>query len=87
MPTPGDDSRLIKYNVMVDLFQKESDRAAAILAASFLDNTLRKLLLAHFVDHSQVTERFEGDRPLSTFHLGSRLPSDSGCSQLKRSPI
>lgn len=58
---------MVAYNKMVDLFRKESDRSAAILAVSFLDNSLRKLLSAYFVKHRKVTELFEGDRPLATF--------------------
>jgi len=59
--------RLAAYNQMVDVYRNESDRAAAILASSFVDNTLRKLLLAHMVDHPKVNDLFEGDRPLATF--------------------
>jgi DNA-binding MltR family transcriptional regulator len=65
--------RLAAYNNMVDVYAKESDRAAAILAASFLDNTLRELLLAKMVDHPKVTALFEGDRPLATFSAKTSL--------------
>jgi DNA-binding MltR family transcriptional regulator len=65
--------RLAAYNNMVDVYAKESDRAAAILAASFLDNTLRELLQAKMVDHPKVTALFEGDRPLATFSARTSL--------------
>ncbi len=59
--------RLAAYSRMVDSYRNESDRAAAILAASFLDNTLRQVLLAYMVDHPRINDLFEGDRPLATF--------------------
>jgi mannitol repressor len=62
-----DTGRLIAYNKMVDQFRAESDRAAAILAVSFLDNNLRRMLLAYMVDHPRGRDFFESDRPLATF--------------------
>jgi hypothetical protein len=59
--------RLAAYQQMVDAYRNESDRAAAILASSFVDNTLGRVLLAHMVDHPKVSDLFEGDRPLATF--------------------
>lgn len=66
MSTP-ETERLVAYNKMVEQFRGESDRAAAILAVSFLDNDLQRMLLAYLVDHPKVKELFEGDRPLATF--------------------
>jgi len=59
--------RLEAYSRMADTYRNESDRAAAILAASFLDNTLRQVLLAYMVDDPRIKDLFEGDRPLATF--------------------
>jgi len=52
---------------MLDVYNGESDRAAAILAATFLDNTLRELLLSHMIDNPIIKALFEGDRPLASF--------------------
>ncbi len=60
-------SRMTAYSQMVDTYRSESDRAAAVLATSFLDNTLRSLLLAYMVEDPKVGGLFEGDRPLATF--------------------
>jgi hypothetical protein len=55
------------FNGMVDWYASGSNRAAGILATSFLDNLLETLLLAHLVDDQKVRDLFEGDRPLATF--------------------
>jgi hypothetical protein len=56
------------YNRVADLFDRESDRAAAILAASFLETLLEKLLKATFVgtpstDMSVAAGRCQHSRP------------------------
>jgi DNA-binding MltR family transcriptional regulator len=57
---------LDRYNRVADLFDKESDRAAAILAASYLETLLEKLLRATFV-RTPSTDMFSSRGPLSTF--------------------
>jgi hypothetical protein len=73
--------RLADYNRMVDTYRNESDRAAAILATSFVDNTLRRLLLEYMVEHPKITALFEGDRPLATF--SSRITLAFGLGMLR----
>ena len=53
------------FNAFLDDFQKESDRAAAVLAVSYLDDLLKQLLLHSF--KNKEDELFDGMRPLSTF--------------------
>ena len=49
-------------------FQSETDRAAAILAAAYVDDLLCKLLLASFVDNSETsTSLVKNEHPLGTF--------------------
>jgi DNA-binding MltR family transcriptional regulator len=57
---------LDRYNRVADLFRGESDRAAAILGASYLETLLEKLLRARFVQ-APATDMFSGHGPLSTF--------------------
>ncbi len=53
---------------MVDSYHKESDRAAAILAASFLDAYLAQFLKKFMVNDQKVCdELLNGFGPLSTF--------------------
>lgn len=56
-----------KYNDVVDLFHKETDRAAAILAGSYLEVLLESLLKSTFVNDPVVEELFKGSGPLATF--------------------
>ncbi|WP_394766725.1 MltR family transcriptional regulator [uncultured Paludibaculum sp.] len=51
---------------MVDVYATESDRAAAILAVSFVENRITDLLLQFMVERPKVADMFEGDRPLAT---------------------
>lgn len=58
---------ILAYNQMAEVYSNETDRAAAILASSFIDEQLERLLIALLVDDSRVREMFEGDRPLAAF--------------------
>jgi DNA-binding MltR family transcriptional regulator len=56
------------FNEFLTEFQQESDRAAAMLASAYLDDLLRQLLLASFVDDSNVTTKLvKSQRPLGPF--------------------
>ena len=55
------------FNAFLDDFQKESDRAAAVLAVSYLDDLLKQLLLHRFTNKNREDELFGGMGPLSTF--------------------
>ncbi len=56
------------FNDFLREFQAESDRAAAILAAAYLDDLLSRLLLASFVDDSRsCRDLVNGERSLSSF--------------------
>lgn len=48
---------------------KETDRAAAILAASYLDELLKELITSIMIDDHKVVEELigQGDTPLGTF--------------------
>ena len=78
--TTSETVRLADYNRMADTYRNESDRAAAILATSFVDNTLRRLLLEYMVEHPKISALFEGDRPLATF--SSRITIAFGLGML-----
>jgi hypothetical protein len=56
-----------RYNDIVGIFHQESDRAAAIPAASYLEVLLEKLLRAKFIDNPIVDDLFTGNGPASTF--------------------
>lgn len=58
---------LVDYNDIVEVFHDESDRAAGILAASFLESYLEKVLRYFMNDSSIVDELFKNNGPLSTF--------------------
>ncbi len=58
---------LKKYNKIVRLYKEESDRAAAVLAASFVDKCLIDGISSFLVDDPSVDELFERYGPLSTF--------------------
>jgi DNA-binding MltR family transcriptional regulator len=57
------------FNKLEQEFEKESDRAAVILAASFLDDLLRSALIGRLTsNHSTKDSLFDGaNAPLSSF--------------------
>lgn len=57
----------LKTITVVDLYPSESDRAAAILAASFIDNYLADCIKSVLVESPDVIELFKGYAPLSSF--------------------
>jgi DNA-binding MltR family transcriptional regulator len=73
---------------MVDSYHKESDRAAAILAASFLEAYLAQFLKEFMIDDQRVcNELLNGYGPLATFsalrecayafgHIGEKTRND-----------
>lgn len=64
----NDNPNLARYNKIVESFHNESDRAAAILAASFLEDFLTGFLRKFMVDDSQATKNMlQGFGPLATF--------------------
>lgn len=65
---------LSDYKGFFEELQKESPRAAVILAGAFLDAQLRNLLSKFLVDDPKIVDKLIGsERPLSTF--GSRILS------------
>lgn len=56
-----------QWQIWMDEFQNESDRACALLGAAFLDDQLRQLLEHFFVDDRQIAGLFENASALSTF--------------------
>jgi DNA-binding MltR family transcriptional regulator len=66
MSKPDLFAHLDRYNRVADLFQGETDRAAAILGASYLETLLEKLLRTKLVQ-TPTTDIFSGHGPLATF--------------------
>ena len=62
---------LFDYNKVVESFHSETDRAAAVLAASFTECYLEKLLRFFMRDDSLIDKLFTGYGPLSTFSARS----------------
>jgi DNA-binding MltR family transcriptional regulator len=56
-----------QYNEIVTVYRNESDRGAAILAASFLDNEITKRLKGFLVEHRDMKDLFKGYGPLNSF--------------------
>ena len=56
------------FNEFLNEFQRETDRAAAVLAAAFLDDQLGRLLKASLVsDHEYVEALFHRNGPAASF--------------------
>lgn len=66
MPNPELFAHLDRYNDVAAMFDGESDRATAILAATYLETLLEKLLETRFVQ-SPSTNMFSAHAPLATF--------------------
>ena len=56
-----------EYNLMVEQFRSESDRGAAVLAGSWVENVLGTYLEHNMVDQSKTHELFSSNGPLATF--------------------
>ena len=54
------------FDVFLDDLQKESNRAAAVLAVSYLEDLLKQLLVYNFKNKVKEKELFEGMGALST---------------------
>lgn len=61
------EATLADYELMVALFKNESDRGAAVLAGSYVENHLGLYLRSRMVDHSVAKQMFSSEGPLSTF--------------------
>jgi hypothetical protein len=61
------DATLADYQSMVLLFQNESDRGAAVLAGSYVENHLGLYLRSKMTDSSIAEKIFSPDGSLSTF--------------------
>lgn len=59
--------KFLEFNSIVDSYQNESDRAAAILASSYLETYLGECIKFFLVDHKSIEELFEGYNALATF--------------------
>lgn len=56
---------------VIEAYQKESDRSAAILASSFLEEVLGETIRSFLVEDKSVDDLFKGYSPLST--LSSKI--------------
>ena len=61
------DVTLTDYQLMVALFENESDRGAAVLAGSYVENHLGLYLRSKVIDPSVADRIFSSEGPLSTF--------------------
>jgi hypothetical protein len=59
--------KFLEFNSIFDSYANESDRAAAILAASYLDSYLEECIKFFLVDDPYIEKLFKGTSPLSTF--------------------
>ena len=55
------------HNNIVQEFEKESDRGAAVLAGSLIENYLAKYMKSNMIDDKNVDDLFHGFGPFSTF--------------------
>ena len=61
------------WSKLVDVYHNESDRGAAVLAGSFLENALRLYLRAKIRDQKIADDLFSGLGPLSSFSQCARI--------------
>lgn len=64
---PEDLEPFRSYDAIADALRDEIDRAAAILAASFLESNLERAIRLGMVEGVNVDELFKPYAPLSTF--------------------
>ena len=62
-----DTAHLGKWNEVCATFHTETDRGAAVLAASYVENQLKLLLLAKATNGDAAKELFQASGPLSSF--------------------
>ncbi|MBN1694659.1 hypothetical protein JW879_04555 [candidate division WOR-3 bacterium] len=62
-----DDISIMDYQRLADAFIEETDRGAAILAASYAEDYLGKYLTSFMVDDPKIDELFESFGPYKTF--------------------
>ncbi|MEC0234855.1 MltR family transcriptional regulator [Paenibacillus kribbensis] len=74
-------TKMNKYNDVADLFDKETDRASAVLSASFLENLLEEHLRKHMITDKMIDSLFNGQEAFATF--SSRI---SACYALRYIP-
>ena len=61
------ESTLADYHLMVNLFENESDRGAAVLAGRYVENHLGLYLRSKMIAPSIADRLFSSDGPLSSF--------------------
>src|ERR1043166_1736400 len=65
---PDAESEVEQLGLFLSVFNKESDRGAPLVAASMLDERLREILTAFFVESKVSEDLLSGfDAPLGTF--------------------
>ncbi|NVK33538.1 MAG: transcriptional regulator [Rhodobacteraceae bacterium] len=63
----------------LNLFNKESDRGAALIAASFLDNSLKEIIEVFLIDNKSSKELIDGfNAPIGTFSSRINLANSLG---------
>ena len=61
------------YNDVVSIYHSESDRAAVILAAAFLEEYMGHYLKSNLIKDTMVDDLFENNGPLSTFDSRAKM--------------
>ena len=70
---------IIDLSKFFNLFNKESDRGAALIAASFLDNSLKEIIKAYLIDNKSSKELIDGfNAPVGTFSSRINLSNSLG---------
>ena len=62
------DINLEDHNRIFEEFKTESDRGAAVLTGSLIDNYLAKFIKYHMIDNKEIDELFEVSGALSGFY-------------------
>ena len=55
------------YQKTVQSFHSESDRAAAVLAGSFIESFIAKFIRSHMIENPEIDLLFDGFGPFSTY--------------------
>jgi len=72
---------VVDYNKLVEVYHNDTDRAAAVLAAAFLDAYLAEFLRFHLVKDPLVEELFQNAGPLSSLYSRARCAYAMGLIQ------
>ncbi len=70
---------IIDLSKFLNLFNEESDRGATLIAASFLDDSLKEIISAFLIDNKSSKELIEGfNAPIGSFSSRIKLANSLG---------